>query len=110
MPQKRSLPHIQFDLATQAAKPRIVWLAGEIDENALPPDQKSLVDAVKHEEGSKTALEWVRGNLQDLKNLIRSRLPPPAPPDIGGVGGLPEGIVFITAHEQDLNRPEVREI
>ncbi len=110
MPQKRSLPHIQFDLATQAAKPRIVWLAGEIDENALPPDQKSLVDAVKHEEGSKTALEWVRGNLQDLKDLIRSRLPPPAPPASGGVSGQPDGIVFITAHEQDINRPEVREI
>jgi hypothetical protein len=103
---KRSAPQIQYEVAVEERKPRIVWLSGAIDEEQLHPDQRAFLATIRNQHGSDAGLEFVRGGLQELKALVHSRIrrpPRSAVPEAGPV-------VFISAHKDDLERREVMEI
>lgn len=108
-PQKRSVPHIQYQLAVRAGKPRIVWLSSAIDEAALRPEQAEFLRMIKQDEAAGTGSEYLRGSLETLKTFVKSRVLPPVVAD----SDLPTPnapVVFVSAHANDFSRSEVKKI
>lgn len=114
-PEKRSIAHLQYDLAVQAGISRIVWMPDTIEEASLSDDaQRQFFDSIKQEQGTGTGLDLLRRHdRQQVKEFIRGRIMPrPAPHETGAGQRSTEGgpVVFVTAHEDDIDRPEVKDI
>src|SRR5262249_20077994 len=75
--EDRSIPHIQYDLATELNKEQLIWFPKDLTpENE---QQRRFVDYVRKQPG-----EWQENKIEDFKSEILKRLRHEFPTDSSG--------------------------
>jgi hypothetical protein len=113
--KNRSAAQLEYDLAVELGKPRIVWISPQArNPGSLPPRQQEFVQAIKHETGIQPPVELLeKEEFDELQSHVRERLEvirkrgngAPSPQ-----ATAPGPVVFVAGRADDLNRPEVSQI
>jgi hypothetical protein len=77
--EERSFTHVQYDEAAEADKPRLLWVPRDVDPRTVSEvEQSNLLAALESEPDSDHPVELLKTGLEELKDLLLSRLFPPA--------------------------------
>lgn len=105
--ETRPLVHLQWELAREVARerdlPRVAWLADGLDPGSVRPEHRAFLEGLEAA-GDGAPPEVLRTGIEELRELLLSRLFPPAPPGPDGGEDAAEELdrlVYLTYLPQD---------
>jgi hypothetical protein len=97
--EERSFTHVQYAQAAEAGVQRLLWVPRDIDpEKVRDAAQRKLLAALESEPDSAHSAELLRVRLEELKELLLSRLFPPAEKPLPETPGA---LVYISCQPED---------
>lgn len=77
--EARSFTHVQYDQAGEVGVPRLLWVPREVDPKRVrEAEQRNLLAVLESEPDSAHPAELLKIGLEEMKELLLSRLFPPA--------------------------------